>query len=41
MEIVQVFIKTEDDELEELNAGQDTNPLKEETLFIEPLKSER
>ena len=41
METVQVFIKTEDDELEELNAGQDTNPLKEETLFIEPLKSER
>jgi predicted RNase H-related nuclease YkuK (DUF458 family) len=41
METVQVFIKTEDDELEELSAGQDTNPLKEETLFIEPLKSER
>ncbi len=41
METVQVFIKSEDDELEEINAAQDTNPLKEETLFLEPLKSER
>ena len=41
METVQVFIKSEDDELEEINVTQHTNPLKEETLFLEPLKSER
>jgi hypothetical protein len=41
METVQVFIKSEDDELEEINVAQHTNPLKEETLFLEPLKSER
>jgi hypothetical protein len=41
METVQVFIKSEDDELEEINAAQHTNPLKEETLFLELLKSER
>jgi hypothetical protein len=41
METVQVFIKSEDDELEESNVAQHTNPLKEETLFLEPLKSER
>ncbi len=41
METVQVFIKSEDDELEDINAAQHTNPLKEEKLFLEPLKSER
>jgi hypothetical protein len=41
METVQVFIKSEDDGKEEDYAAQHTNPLKEESLFLEPLKSER
>jgi hypothetical protein len=40
MESVQVFIKSEDDGKED-NAAQHINPLKEETLFLEPFKSER
>jgi hypothetical protein len=41
METVQVFIKSEDDEKEEDYAAQHTNPLKEETLFLEPLDLDR
>jgi hypothetical protein len=41
METVQVFIKSEDEEREEFIAAQHTNPLKKETLFLEPFKSER
>jgi hypothetical protein len=41
METVQVFIKSEDEVREEFIAAQHTNPLKEETLFLEPLDLER
>jgi hypothetical protein len=41
METVQIFIKSEDDGKEEDNAAQHTNPLKEETLFLESLDLER
>ncbi len=41
METVQIFIKSEDDGKEEDYAAQHTNLFKEETVFLEPLKSER